>query len=229
MGNHAMKALIWLFLLLNLGLLVYFNLDVIAPSTPKIQWAEIEPDKINLLSEADIKTLPKKASTTEKTAIAAPAVQDLSACFEWGVFSESTVEKAKNAAISLSLKPTVKDQQNQAAKRFWVFIPPLASTEEAQKIAEELKILGIEDLFVVQEPKWRNAISFGLFEEEQLATALLDELKAKNVQNVEKSLWQQDKAQSNLLFTQLSAAEVTKLETLKAKFPEARLNKISCE
>ena len=54
-----MKTTAWILLFLNIGLLVYFNLDRILPNAPTIQWAEISPEKISLLTEAQISKLPK--------------------------------------------------------------------------------------------------------------------------------------------------------------------------
>ena len=65
-----MKILAWLLLLLNLGLLVYFNLETILPSTPKITLADMAPEKIVLLSPQQIKELPKITASVAATTVA---------------------------------------------------------------------------------------------------------------------------------------------------------------
>ncbi len=225
-----MKTLAWLLLLANLGLLVYFNLDRLMPNAPQIKWAEIEPEKVRLLSDAEIQALPKidiapkvKIEATTNTSTATPATQ----CFEWGMFTSADVESAKNAALQLSLDAEVKEHTPQTKKRFWIYIPPLKNTQAAQNYANELRNLGVEDLFVVQEPKWKNAISFGLFEDETLAQSLLSELKAKGVEKVEKSLWNPN-GQISLIFNQINVEQASTLERLKTDFPESKLSKIGC-
>ena len=231
-----MRLLAWLLFLANLGLLVYFNLDHILPSPPQIKWAELEPEKMRLLSDADIQALPKlapapEANTLETNSAVAPVENTVAAnatsCFEWGMFTSANIENVKNAVAQLSLEAEIKEHTPQTNKRFWVFVPPFKNAQAAQNYANALRNLGVEDLFVVQEPKWKNAISFGLFEDETLAQNLLSELKAKGVNKVEKSLWN-PKGQISLIFNQINADEAAALDSLKADFPEAKLKKTGC-
>lgn len=221
-----MRYLFWLLLVVNLGLFTYFNLDLILPSKPQIKALEIDPEKIRLLTPSEIESLPRKNNTSPPAA-PAPAPVAL-ACYEWGIFSDANFEDAQAAAARLSLQTSVKDEDSKQAKRFWVYRQPLSSASEAQKKASEIKALGVEDLFVVQEEKFKNAISFGIFEDEQLAIKLVNELKAKGVKNVSKALRSQGKSHSSLVLTNVGDKEVSALEKLQPDFPEAKLKKISC-
>lgn len=236
-----MKLLVWLLLIINLLLLVYFNIDHILPRVPVAQTAEIAPENIKVLSQKEIEALPKKTASpaapvvaanldTTITLLNAPAAPTAIAtsCFEWGVFSANSLTNAQNAVTKLSLQATVKEQTSQQAKRFWVYKPPLKTAEEAQLKAAELKALGVTDIFVVLEPKWRNAISFGVFEDEQLANKLLNELKAKGVKDVVKALRNQGRGHSSLIFNNLAANQITALKQLKSEFPEAALKEVGC-
>lgn len=224
-----MKTIAWLFLFLNIGLLVYFNLDRILPRAPTIQFAELSPEKISLLSDAQIRELPKIAKPAPQ-AVANPAIATpVTDCFEWGTFSLSGVNKVKDALEKLSINPVINELNAQSKKRFWVFVPPFKSAEIAQKQAAEFHALGIKDLFVVQTPQWKNAISFGLFEDETLAQSLLSTLKAKGIKNVQKSLWKQEKGDATLALNQLSPSQVASLKNLESDFPEANLKKVACQ
>ncbi|HYN54464.1 MAG TPA: sporulation protein [Methylotenera sp.] len=227
-----MKWLVWLLLLVNVGLLAYFNLDRILPSAPLAKMPEINPEKIKVLSQKEIDALPKKMieAAPVAPALAAEAViaTPASTCFEWGVFSATGLVGAQYAATKLALQATVKKQTYQEAKRFWVYKPPLKSTIEAQAKAQELQGLGVTDLFVIQEPRWRNAISFGVFEDEQLANKLVSDLKAKGIKDVVKALRDQGKGHSSLLFSNLAVNQIAELNQLKSEFPEAALKEVSC-
>jgi len=218
-----MKKLVLLLVLVNVGLLAYFNLDRILPSSPQIKWAEIDPEKISVLSQKQIEALTKKTAESPTTATSG------NSCYEWGVFSATSLVGAQSAVAKLSLQTTVKEQTLQEAKRFWVYRPPLKTTQEALLKAAELKASGVEDLFVMQEPKWKNAISFGVFEDEQLAIKLLNELKAKGVRDVVKALRNQGGGHSSLVFNKLAETEVTAIKQLKPDFPEANLKEVSCK
>jgi hypothetical protein len=222
-----MKQLFWVLALFNLGLFAYFNAEFILPSKPQTKLAEIDPEKIKVLSQAQIEAMPKK-STVSAAPVAAQATPIETSCFEWGIFTDTNITNAQNAISQLTLQATLKQQTQQQAKRFWVYKPPLKSTQEAQTKAAELKALGVEDLFVVQEKKWKNAISFGIFEDEQLAIKLLNELKAKGVKEVVKALRNQGKGHASLLLSNLTETDVTALEKLKPDFPGAELEEVSC-
>ncbi|MEI7430975.1 MAG: SPOR domain-containing protein [Betaproteobacteria bacterium] len=67
---------------------------------------------------------------------------------------------------------------------FWVFIPPLASKQDAERKAGELKALRVPEIFIVQEPgPNRFAISLGIFSSKEAASERLAELREKGVRS----------------------------------------------
>lgn len=226
-----MKQFFWLLLLINLGLFAYFNVDYILPSKQQMQVEEISPDKIQVLSSQQIDALSKKETTSAPPSASTSLPQlapTATACFEWGIFSDANLANAQNVLAKLSLPATVKEQNSQQPKRFWVYRPPLKSVAEAQQRASEIRALGVQDLFVVQEPRWKNAISFGIFEDENLATKLLQELQAKGIKGVTKVLRSQGRGHSSLLLNNIAESDAVELKKLKPNFPEAELKEISC-
>jgi hypothetical protein len=219
-----MKRFFWLLVLINLGLLAYFNIGYILPGNPEIKLTEINPDKIKLLSQAEIDSLPKKAESSTPVVVAQPVVM----CFEWGIFSDASLATAQKTLAKMAIQATTKEENSNQPKRYWVYKPPVKTTAEAQKKAAEFKELGVEDLFVVQEEKWKNAISFGIFEDEQLAEKLVQELRAKGIKNVEKILRTNGKGHHSLLLGSLNENEIAELKKLKPDFPAAELKEVSC-
>ncbi len=220
-----MKRLFWLLVLINLGLLAYFNIGYILPGKPEIKLTEISPDKIKLLSQAEINALPKIPEPQTKPEAEPVAA---SACFEWGIFSDTSLTNAQKALAKLSIQATAKEQNSEQHKRYWVYKSPVKTAAEAQKKASEFKALGVDDLFVVQEEKWKNAISFGIFEDEQLADKLIRELRDKGIKNIEKTLRSNGKGQHSLLLNNISESDVAELRKLKPDFPAAELKEVSC-
>lgn len=221
-----MKRFFWLLFFINLGLLAYFNIGNLLPGKPEIKLTEINPDKIQLLSKTEIDALPKKTHLPTLSVTITP--QPVAMCFEWGVFSDISLAKAQKKLANMSIKATVKAQNSDQPTRYWVYKPPLKTSAEAQKKAAEYKALGIMDIFVVQEDKWKNAISFGIFEDEQLAEKLVRELQAKGIKNVEKILRTNGKGQLSLLLGSISENEITRLKKLKPDFPTAELSEVTC-
>jgi hypothetical protein len=216
-----MKLLVWLLLLLNVGLLVYFNLDVIAPK-PALADRSIMPEKLKILSQADLDTIPKKA--------ALPVVLDAAtSCYKWGNFTKTNLPAAQVVLVRLGLKSDIKQEQtDNEDRRFWVYYPPLKSAELAQEKADEIKALGVEELFIVQDSQWRNAISFGLFQDEQLASTLLNDLLEKGVKGATKALRSPGKSLNSLLIKSVTAGTALELQKIKPEFVGTEIEPAAC-
>lgn len=224
-----MKLLVWLLVLLNVGLLVYFNSDVIAPK-PVVADRSIQPEKLKILSAKDLETMPKKDAQTAQP-VADPVLGDVAStsCYKWGNFTKTNLPAAQVVLVRLGLQSDVNQEATaQEDKRFWVYYPPLKSADLAQQKAAEIKALGVEELFIVQDSQWRNAISFGLFQDEQLASNLLTELQAKGVKGATKALRSPGKALSSLLVKAVSAQTALELQTIRPEFVGTELTLVAC-
>jgi hypothetical protein len=224
-----MKLLVWLLVLLNVGLLVYFNSDVIAPK-PVVADRSIQPEKLKILSAKDLEAMPKKEAQTAPPE-AAPVLVDgaSTSCYKWGNFTKTNLPAAQVVLVRLGLQSDVNQEAiAQEDKRFWVYYPPLKSADLAQQKATEIKALGVEELFIVQDSQWRNAISFGLFQDEQLASNLLTELQAKGVKGATKALRSPGKALSSLLVKGVSAQVALELQKIKPEFVGTELAPAAC-
>ena len=67
---------------------------------------------------------------------------------------------------------------------YWVHIPPLKNKKEAESKAAELKRLGVNEFFIVQESGPNNlAISLGLFSSQEAAASAMEGLREKGVRS----------------------------------------------
>ena len=133
------------------------------------------------------------------------------------------------ALAKLGLEGVAKQSNiGQAYRRFWVYYPPLKNAQLAQQKAEEIKALGIGEIFVVQDSQWRNAISFGLFQDEKLATNLLNDLQAKGVKGATKALRSQGKNISSLLVKAVSPEAALELQKVSPEFVGSELKVAAC-
>lgn len=82
--------------------------------------------------------------------------------------------------------PAFKTQRTtqEGGPGFWVYIPPLASKQDADNKAVELKRLHVPELFIVQESgAYNRAISLDLFSTRDAANARLEALRALGVKS----------------------------------------------
>ena len=225
-----MRLLVWLLVLLNVGLLAYFNMDLIAPK-PASADRSIQPEALKILSEKDLEAMQKVVASAPElvTQASAPVVQEPISCYKWGNFTKTNLPAAQVVLVRLGLQSVISQEAGaREDRRFWVYYPPLKSAGLAQKKADEIRTMGVDELFIVQDSQWRNAISFGLFQEEQLATALLNDLLAKGVKGATKALRSPGKSLSSLFVKAVSADAALELQKIKPEFVGTELEPAAC-
>jgi hypothetical protein len=212
-----MKLLVWL-VLLNVALFGYFNMDKVAPKVAEVR-KEVHPEKLKLLMDADFGSLERK------TFVATP----LTNCYKWGRFTSNNLAAAQEVVERLGLDTELIEETPKQDRRFWIYYPPLATPEKAQEKAAEIKKLGVDELYIVQDSQWRNAISFGLFSDEKLADNLLKNLKAKGVRYAVKSVRNQGSATSSLLAKSVSAEMAVELYKIRPEFIGTDVTSVACQ
>ncbi|QDQ26561.1 SPOR domain-containing protein [Chitinimonas arctica] len=185
----------WLFILLVIANLLFYGYTKLAEPPAPIDWKarEVKADALKTVgSEPKPVVAQSEADATE--AAAAPVAppekpadstgkQALS-CFVWrGILPEDMPNARKKlAALKLGGEVKVETSEPDTPKRYWVFIPPRPSAEDAQKKAEQLKAIGVEDFFVVSDgSRWNHAISLGLFSSQEAAERRLEGVRQKGV------------------------------------------------
>ena len=225
-----MRLMVWMLVLLNVGLLAYFNMDLIAPK-PVVADRSIEPEKLKILSQKDLDAMPKVVTPAPGVVAPTPAlvVQGTTSCYKWGNFTKTNLPAAQVVLVRLGLQSVINQEAGaDEDRRFWVYYPPLKSAQLAQEKANEIRAMGVEELFIVQDSQWRNAISFGLFQDEQLASALLNDLLAKGVKGATKALRSPGKVLSSLLVKAVSTETALELHKIKPEFVGTDLTPAAC-
>jgi SPOR domain len=205
-----------LFLLLLAANLAFFAwLRFMAPADPALDprpmTQQLEPGKLRIVTEpelAQIVAAPPAAAQTpaaKPAASAAPASAATAAasatvpkpappapepgplaCVEWGSFSPQDAPRAEQRLEPLALGARLAQFRGEETATWWVFIPPQPNRATAQKKAAELKKLGVDDYFVVQEEgKLRWALSLGVFRSEEAARARFEALRARGVRSAQ--------------------------------------------
>ena len=225
-----MRLLVWLLVLLNVGLLAYFNMDLIAPK-PAAPDRSIQPERLKILSEKDLEAMQKVVAPAPEIVAQTSAlvVQGAASCYKWGNFTKTNLPAAQVVLVRLGLQSVINQEPGAPEdRRFWVYYPPLKSAAIAQQKAAEIKAMGVEELFIVQDSQWRNAISFGLFQDEQLASALLNDLVSKGVKGATKALRSPGISLSSLFVKAVSSDAALELQKIKPEFVGTELAPAAC-
>jgi hypothetical protein len=223
-----MKWIVWILLIFNILLFGYFKLSAPQPVGIVVSQQPIHPEQMQLLTLEQLAVLPKKETPSTQNA-PLPAPPEQTACYEWGSFSNVNIARAKAALDKFSLDTTVRQTETHDAKRFWVYIPPRKNLAEALAKNEELHAMGIADTFVVQEPQWRYAISFGIFKDEKLASRLLEDLHLRGVKLAVKGVRNQEKGQADLFIKAVAVSVADEIRKLQPDFPGSELRQVDCQ
>jgi hypothetical protein len=228
-----MRLIVLLLLLFNVGLFAYFKMNQLAPA-PVTANQEINPEKLIVLSQEALDAMqtnkPVSAMiSNESTSITQVSEPVTTTCYTWGNFTQTNLPAAQVVLARLGIQSEIMQEQVVTEdRRFWVYYPPLKSAELAESKAAEIRALGVQELYIVQDSQWRNAISFGLFQDEQLASSLLNELQNKGVRNATKALRSAGKSLSSLLIKAVSLEAATELQKIKPEFVGTDLAPVSC-
>jgi len=176
-------------LLANVGLFAWWRygspLDAAADPAPLAR--QIEPEKLKVVSPKDLPPpSPAKPVAVAKPEPPPPPPVALK-CLEWGSFTVADAPRAEKTLEPLALGPRLGQRRTEETAGWWVSIPPqkVANPRQAAlRKAAELRNLGIEDYFIVQEEgQHRWALSLGVFRTEEAAQARLAALRAQGVRS----------------------------------------------
>lgn len=176
-----MRAIFLLLVAANLALFAwpryYATLDGAADPAP--QRRQVNPASIRLLAGPEPAGLPVLKPKPVKEATAG-------SCVEWGGFSVAEAPRAEQALEPLALGARLAQRRSEETAGWWVFIPPQGNRAAALKKTAELKSLGIDDYFILQdEGKMRWAVSLGVFSSEEAARNRLEALRVRGVRSAQ--------------------------------------------
>ena len=175
-----MRAFFLALLFANLALYAWWRYGVPENAAPAPLSRQIAPDKLKVVAPADLP--PVSAATKPPPSPPVPVPAAAAACLEWGSFTVADAPRAEQALESLGLGARVAQRRSEEQAGWWVFIPPQANRQSALRKAAELKELGVEDYFVVQEDgAYRWALSLGVFRTEEAAQARLAVVRGQGV------------------------------------------------
>jgi hypothetical protein len=210
----------FLLLLANLGFFswAYFGAGRTADE-PQLMEQQLNPQEIRLLSAEQIAKLAAERAKQTVERPKAPLKAPVIACLELGAFSLGDVPRVQRALEPLTLGSRLTQRRADEVASYWVFIPPLRNRQSANLKAAELKKLGVEDFFVVQEdPKLRFAISLGVFKTEEAARSRLAELRTKGVRTARVGPKETSVQKIYFAIREVPDALVTKLNDLRQSF-----------
>ena len=221
-----MRTLFFILALANAAFFAYswFGAGAEASGDAQIPGQQLNPEKIRLLAPDQVNALMRKSDASKSDAPKsdapkADAAKIASVCLEWGALLGGDAARAAQALEPLGLGARLAQRRQEEVAAYWVYIPPLANRQAATQKGSELKRLGVDDYFVVpDDPKWRNAISLGVFKTEDAAKARLEALRTKGVKSATSGARETQLSKTYFQVREANATLTAKLNELKQGF-----------
>ena len=228
-----MRILLLLLLLGNLGFFAYHHfLGEADGAAAQIAALQISPEKI---VPVGVETVSSVAPPSVSASVPVPvplAVASLQStpktCAEWGPFAGSEVARADAALTALGL-PGGAQRRVTEVDGYWVHMPPMKTKGEVDRKVGELKALGVTEFFVVTDAgQWRNAVSLGLFKNEDAAKTELERLRGLGVRSAKITRRERFLKQVVFVVGDPAVATLARLAELQKDFPGAEIKTGSC-
>ena len=122
-------------------------------------------------------TEPEKVESPAKPAKPVPPV-----CLALNDLTSAELSRAREVVRGRFPEFKTESKTLAGSTTYWVFIPPMANRQEAERRSEELKKLNVPEFFILQEPPaMRFAISLGVFSTREAAMERHADLRTKGV------------------------------------------------
>lgn len=185
---------------------------------PSSQHAPLNADRLSLRSSSNASQPAARPATAQPPAL----------CVEWRGLEAADFIRAREQLKAMTGNHVMSFTEVPLESRQWVIFPPLPSPAAAQAKLDELSAIGITDMFIVKSGVWANALSLGLYANEDLARRRVRELEEKNVHGIH--IEPQPKQGTAYYFVIRSddADALKSLNDAKTAYPNSTLARVAC-
>jgi len=224
------RTVFFLLLAANLGFLAWSYFGGRGSTEAQLMEQQLNPQAITLLGPEQLSALAaeraKQVAARPKPPPPPPPPPKVAvaACLELGAFNLGEVARVQQLLEPLALGAKLSQRRAEEIASYWVFMPPQGNRQAANRKSAELKKLGVEDFFVLQEdPKLRFAISLGIFKTEEAAQARLAELRTKGVRTARVAPRETPVQKVYFTVREVPEALASRLNELRQRLPGSEL------
>lgn len=214
-----MKRITWALLIANLFAAGFFVWRGSGSPVTSPQSMPLHVDRLSLRNAETQRTDARSASDT-------PAVEAL--CIEWRGLTRDEFSAVREQLKAMAGARVMSFTEVPLATRHWVIFPPLPSPQSAAAKSNELAAAGVQDIFVVQDGPWRNAISLGLYANEEATGRRLRELESKGVLGTRVELLPRQGTDFYFVIRSEDPDTLKDLGVLKQAYPNSQQSRIAC-
>ena len=215
-----MKWMAWTLLVANLAVAGFFVGRNYWPQSASDQVVPMNVDRLRLRSPS---APDAKADRPSPSVAQAPAL-----CVEWRGLSKDEYAKVHDQLKTMAGEHVMSFTEVPVDTRQWVIFPPLPSKESAMAKLNELTAAGLKDAFVVKDNPWRNAISLGLYANEEAARRRVREVEDKGVLGTRIEVQPRQGTDYYFVIRSEDPDALKSLGDIKQAYPNSRQSRVAC-
>ena len=215
-----MKGLVLILFLLNLAVGGFFLGKTLLATTQPAAHPPLNIDRISLRSASRPKNPGARLPES-------PASRTL--CVEWRGVEQADFVRAREQLKQMTGDHVMSFTEVPLSLYQWVVFPPLPSRSAALAKLAELAALGIEDVGVVQDGVWTNALSLGLYMNVEAARRRTRELEDKGIHGTRIETQPKPGTGYYFLIRSDDADALKSLNEAKTAYPSSTLSRVACD
>ena len=214
-----MKWMTWTLLAANLLVAGFFVGRDYWPQAESNETAPMNVDRLSLRSQA---------GTDSKDEVPTRLAESGSFCIEWRGLNQDEFTQVREQFKAMAGERVMSFTEVPVETRHWVIFPPLPSPESAAAKLSELLAAGIQDAFMVKDAPWRNAISLGLYANNESAQRRVNEVEEKGVLGTQVEVLPRQGTDFYFVIRSEDPDALKSLGEIKQAYPNSRQSRVAC-
>lgn len=219
-----MKKFVLILLLVNLLVAVFFIGSAYWPQSASEKTASMSVDRLSLRSQS----AQLEAKETPPPTIPSPVPVAEALCVEWRGLNPEEFARVREQLKALVGEQVMSFTEVPLNTRRWVIFPPLPSAQSAAAKLSELAAVGVQDAFVVKNGDWQNAISLGLYANDEAAGRRVREVEAKGVLGTRVELVPRQGTEYYFVIRSEDPDALKSLSEIRQAYPNSQQSRVAC-
>ena len=213
-----MKWIAGVLLVANLAVAGFFIGRSYRPQDASDQNAPMNVDRLSLRGQSA--PAPKGAASRRA------ATEAL--CVEWRGLTRGELTQVRDQLKAMVGERVMSFTEVPLNTRHWVIFPPLPSPESAAAKLSELAAAGLQDAYVVKGGALRNAISLGLYANDEAARRRVREVEDKGVLGTRIELLPRQGTDFYFVIRSEDPDALKSLSEIKQAYPNSQQSRVAC-
>jgi hypothetical protein len=147
---------------------------------------------------------------------------------EWRGLSRDDFRQVREQLKALAGERVMSFTEVPLNTRRWVIFPSLPSPQSAAAKLAELTAAGVQDAFAVKDGVWRNAISLGLYANDEAAGRRVRELEDKGVLGIRVEVLPRQGTEFYFVIRSDDPEALKGLSGIKQSYPNSQQSRVAC-